>query len=151
MQQCQNCHATCPLSICFHCIMQCLEINPEYPLEGLMLKLKLLIFWPPDLKHWLIGKDPDAGKDWRLEEKQITEDDMVGWHHRLDGDESEQTLRVGDGRGSLTCCSPWSCRVRHDWATELNWSHTIPDWEHCSKWNTLNCDSCYLQSSREEL
>ena len=68
MQQCQNCHSTCPLSICLHCIMQCLEINPEYSLEGRMLKLKLLIFWPPDLKRWLIGKDPDAGKDWRQEE-----------------------------------------------------------------------------------
>ena len=77
------------------------------------------IFWPSDAKNWLIGKDPDAGKDWRQEEKRTTEDEMVGWHHRLDGHEFEQALGVGDGQGSLACCSPWGRRVRHDWATEL--------------------------------
>ena len=61
------------------------EINPEYSLEGLMLKLELPIFWPPDVKNWLIWKDPDAGKDWRWEEKGTTEDEMVGWHHRING------------------------------------------------------------------
>ena len=64
-------------------------------------------FWPPDAKSRLTGKDPDAGKDWRKEEKGTTEDEMVGWHHRLDGHESEQTLGVGDGQGGLACCSPW--------------------------------------------
>ena len=63
------------------------EISPEYSLEGLMLKLKLLILWPPYAKNWLIGKDPNAGKDWRWEEKGMTEDEMVGWHHRLYGHE----------------------------------------------------------------
>ena len=57
------------------------EISPKYLLEGLVLKLKLLILWPPDVKKWLIGKDLDAGKDWRQEEKGTTEDEMVGWHH----------------------------------------------------------------------
>ena len=55
----------------------------------------------------LIGKDPDAGKDYRKEEKGTTEDKMVGWHHQVDGDESEQALGVGDGQGSLACCSSW--------------------------------------------
>ena len=65
------------------------EINPEYSLKGLMLKRKLL--WPPDVNSWLIGKDPDAGKDWRQEEKGTTEDEMVGWHHWLNWHEFEQT------------------------------------------------------------
>ena len=63
------------------------EVSPECSLEGLMLKLKLHQLWPPDAKSWLTGKDPDAGKDWRQEEKGTTEDEMVGWHHRLDGHE----------------------------------------------------------------
>jgi len=66
-------------------------------------------------------KRPDAGKDWRQEEKGMTEDEMVGWHHQLDGHEFEQAPGVGDGQGSLACCSLWGCRVRHNWATELNW------------------------------
>ena len=65
------------------------EISPEYSLEGLMLKLKLQYFWPPDVKSWLIGKDPDAGKEWRWEKKGMTEGEMVGWHHRLNGHEFE--------------------------------------------------------------
>ena len=64
------------------------------------------VLWPPDAKSWLIGKDPDAGKDWR-QEKGTTEDEMVGCHHRLNGHEFEQTLGNGEGQESLTCCSPW--------------------------------------------
>ena len=63
---------------------------------------------PPDVKNWLIGKDPDAGKDWRQEEKGSTEDEMVGWHHRLKGHEFQQIQGDGEGEGSLACCSPWS-------------------------------------------
>ena len=63
------------------------------------------ILRPPDVKKWLIRKDPEAGKDWR-QEKGMTEDEMVGWHHQLDGHEFEQALGVGDGQGSLACCSP---------------------------------------------
>ena len=77
------------------------------------------ILWPPDAKSWLIGKDPDVGKDWRQEEKGMTEDEMVGWHHRLKGHEFEQAPGVGDGRESLVCCSPWG-RKESD-TTELNW------------------------------
>ena len=65
------------------------------------------ILWPPDAKNWLIRKDPDAGEDWRQEEKGTTEDDTVGWHHRLNGHKFEQTLGDGEGQGSLVCCSPW--------------------------------------------
>ena len=66
-----------------------------------------LILWSPNGKNWLIGKDPDAGKDWRREEKGTTEDEMVGWHHWLNGHEFEQALVFGDEQGSLACCSPW--------------------------------------------
>ena len=65
------------------------------------------ILWPPDAKNWLIGKDPDAGKDWRQEEKGMTKDEMVGWHHWRNGREFEQAPGVGVGQGSLACCSPW--------------------------------------------
>ena len=65
------------------------------------------ILCPPDAKNWLIGKDPDAGKDWRQEEKGTTEDEMVGWEHRMDGHEFEQAPGVGYGQGGLVCCSPW--------------------------------------------
>ena len=68
------------------------------------------ILGPPDSKSWLIRKDPDAGKDWRQEEKGTTEGEMVGWHHWLNGHEFEQALGVGDGQGSLACCSPWGCK-----------------------------------------
>ena len=93
------------------------EISLEYSLEGLMLKLKLPILW-----NWLTsGKDPDAGKDWRQEEKGATEDEMIGWHHWLSGQEFEQALGAGDGQGGLACCmqSVGLQRVGHDWATEL--------------------------------
>ena len=78
------------------------------------------ILGPPDAKSWITGKDPDAGKDWRQEEKGMTEDEMVGWHHGLNGHEFEQAPGAGDGQGSLVCCSPWGRKVGHDWATELN-------------------------------
>ena len=78
------------------------DISPECSLEGLMLKLKFQL-WPPDAKSWLIWKDPDAGKDWRREEKGRTENETVGWHHWLDGHEFEQAPGVGDGPARLVC------------------------------------------------
>ena len=77
------------------------------------------ILWPLDVKNWLIGNDPDAGKDWK-QEKVTTEDEMVGWHHWLNGLEFEEAPVVGDGQGRLTCCSPWGCK---EWDTteQLNW------------------------------
>ena len=82
------------------------------------------ILWPPDAKSWLIGKDPDAGKDWGQEEKGTTEDEMVGWHHQLNGHEFEQTLGVGDGQEGLQPMG--SQRVRHNWVTELNYVAILP-------------------------
>ena len=74
--------------------------------------------WPPDVKSPLIWKDPDVGKDWR-QEKWVTEDEMVGWYHRLNAHEFEQALGGGEGQGSLACCSPWgSHSVGYDWVTE---------------------------------
>ena len=80
---------------------------------------------PPDAKNWLIWKDPDAGKDWRQEEKGRTEDEMVWGYHQLGEHEFEQALGAGDGQGSLAYCSLWGHRIRQDWATELNWN----EWE----------------------
>ena len=79
------------------------------------------ILWPPDAKSLLIGIDPDSGKDWRQEEKGTTEDEMVGWHHQLDGHEFEQAPGDGDGQGSLACCSPWGHKEL-DMTERLNWT-----------------------------
>ena len=79
------------------------------------------ILWPPDAKNWLIGKDPDAGKDWG-QEKRITEDEMVGWHHRLNGHDFEHALGIDAGQGILVCCSLWGCKESDTTVTELNWN-----------------------------
>ena len=79
------------------------------------------ILWPPDAKNWLSGKDPDAGKEWRWEEKVVTEDEMVGWHHWLDGHEFEQALGVADGQGGLVCCCSWG-RKESDTTEWLIWT-----------------------------
>ena len=113
--------------------LDCKEIKPVNPkwnqswifIERTDAEAEAPILWPPDVKSWLIWKDPSAGKDWRQEGKGMTEDEMVGWHHWLDGHEFEQALWVGDGQGSLACCSPWGHRVRHDWATGLNWTEGL--------------------------
>ena len=96
--------------------LDCKEIKPVNP-KGNQSRIfigrtdaeaEVSILWPPDAKSWLIGKDSDAGKDWRQEEKRTTEDKMFGWHHWLDGHESEQTPRGdSEGQGSLACFSPW--------------------------------------------
>ena len=83
-------------------------------------EIEASMLWPPDAKNWLIGKDPDAGKDWRWEEKGTTEDEMVGWYHLFNGHEFEQALGVGDGQGSLLCCIPWGCKEL-DVTEQLNW------------------------------
>ena len=93
------------------------EINPEYSLERLILKLKLLL-WPPDVKCRLIGKDPDAGKDWRQEDKGMIENEMIGWHHWLNGPESEQALGDG-GQGSLVC---WVHGIAKNWTWLSVWA-----------------------------
>ena len=83
------------------------------------------ILWPPDGKSWLIWIDPDPGKDWRWEEKGTTEDEMIGWHHRLSGHEFEENPGVGNGQGRLVCCSPWGCK-ESDMTEQLNWTDSLP-------------------------
>ena len=79
------------------------------------------ILWPPAVKNWLLEKDPDAGQDWRQEEKGTTKDELVGWHKWLNGHEFEQALGAGDGQGSLVCCNPWACK-ESDMTDRLNWT-----------------------------
>ena len=106
--------------------LDCKEIQPVHPkgnqswifIGRTDAEAETPILWPPDAKNQLIGKDPNAGKDWRQEEKGMTEDEMVGWHHWLNGHEFEQAPGVGDGHGSLVCSSPWGHRVWYGWATE---------------------------------
>ena len=106
------------------------KISPEYSLEGLMLKLQY--FGKPDAKNWLIGREPDAGKDWRRDEKVMTEDEMVGWHHWLSGYEFEQAPGLDERQGSLTCCSPWGHKYL-DTAEWLNWPELT--WEQFGAWS----------------
>ena len=137
-----------PKSLCFwtvmlentlECPLDCKEIQPVHPkgdqpwvfIGRTDVEAKTPILWPPDAKNWLIWKDPDAGKDWRQEEKGTTEDEMVRWHHQLDGHKFEQAPEVDDGQGGLAYCSPWGRRVRHDQVTELN------PWEKGNDWSEL--------------
>ena len=84
------------------------------------------ILWPPDAKSHLIGKDPDAGKDWRQKEKGTTEDETVGWYHQFNGHEFGRTLGRGEGQGSLVCCSPWGQTWFSDWtATRILYKQVI--------------------------
>ena len=82
------------------------------------------ILWPPDTKSWRIGKDPDAGKDWGQEEKGMTEDKMVGWHHWLNEHEFGWTPGAGDGQGDLACCGSWGHK-ESDMTEQLNWTESI--------------------------
>ena len=117
---------------CFQTVespLDCKEIKPVNPTGNQpwlftgISDAEAPILWPPDMKSQLFGKDPDAGKDWRQEEKGTTEDEMVGWHHWLDGHEFEQIPGVGDGQESLACCSPWGLKDS-DMTERLNWT----DW-----------------------
>ena len=83
------------------------------------------ILWPPDVKNWLIWKDPHAGKDWRREEKGTTEDEMAGWHHWLNEHGFGWTLGIDDGQGGLVCCDSWGCK-KSDTNEWLNWTEPLP-------------------------
>ena len=106
--------------------LDCKEIQPVHPkgnqswifIGRTVVEAETPVLWPADAKSWLIWKNPDAGKDWRWEEKGMTEDEMAGWHHRLNGREFEWSR--GDGQGGLVCCSPWS-RKESDITEWLNW------------------------------
>ena len=95
-------------------------------------KAEAPILWPPDVKNWLVGKDPDARKDCRQEEKGMREDEMVGWHHRLNGHGFGWTSGVGDGQGGLACYSPWGLK-ESDKKERLNWTESLID---ISRWLT---------------
>ena len=105
----------------------CKEIKPLNPKENKPWEFtgrtdaeaEVPILWPPDVKSWLIRKDSEAGKDWGQEEKGMTEDEMVGWHHQLNGCEFEQMPGDDEGQGSLVCCGPWG-RKELDTTWQLN-------------------------------
>ena len=109
--------------------LDCKEIQPVHPkgdqswvfIGRTDAKAETPVLWPPHVKSWLTAKDPDAGRDWGQEEKGMTEDEMAGWHHRLDGHESEWTPGVGDGQGSLVCCDLW-VHKELDTTEWLNWT-----------------------------
>ena len=112
--------------------LDCKEIKPVHPkinqswicIGRTEYEAEAPILWPPDTENRLIGKDPDAGKDWKQGEKEMTENEMVWWHHQLNGHEFEQTPGVADGQGSLTWCSPWG-RKEWDMTEWLNWTEPI--------------------------
>ena len=115
--------------------LDCKEIQPVYPKDQSWVfigrtdvKVETPILWPPDAKSWLFEKDPDVGRDWGQEEKGMTEDEMAGWYHWLDGRESEWTPGVGDGQGGLACCDSWGC-VESDTTERLNWTELRGFWD----------------------
>ena len=139
-----------PKNWCFWIVV--LEKTLEYPLDCKVIQLvhpkrnqfwiftertdaeaETPILWPPDAKNWLIWKDSDAGKDWRREDKGPTEDEMVGWHHRLNWHEFLSILGVGDGQEGLVCCSPWRGCKELDMTEWLNWT----EWYWYKGWERL--------------
>ena len=109
--------------------LDCEEIQPFHPkgnqswifIGKTDAEAETAILWSRDTKNWLIAKDPDAGKDWRQDEKGTTENEVVGWYHQCDRHEFEQALGVGVGQGSLACCSLWGCKEL-DTTEQLNWT-----------------------------
>ena len=116
---------------CWKRLMNCKEIQPAHPkgdqswisTGGTDAEAETPILWPPDAESWLVGKDPDAGKDWKQEEKGMMEDEMFVWHHQLNGHEFEQTPGDGDEQGSLVCCRLWGHK-ESDMTEWLNWTVT---------------------------
>ena len=102
---------------------------------GKIVEAETPILWPINVKTWLIWKDPDAGEDWGQEEKGTTEDEMAGWHHWLNGRESEWTPGVGDGLGGLVCCGSWG-RKELDMTEQLNWTELTDTYSYF-------CGTCY--------
>ena len=112
--------------------LDCKEIQPAHSEEDQPwmffgrndAKAETPVLWPPHAKSWLIGKDSDAGRDWEQEEKGTTEDEMAGWHHWLDGSESEWTPGAGDGQGGLACCNSWGHK-ESDMTEQRNWTELV--------------------------
>ena len=121
--------------------MDCKEIQPVHSkgdqswmfIGRTDAKAATLLLWAPHVKSWLIGKDPDAGRDWGQEEKGTTKDEMAGWHHWLDGHEFGWTPGVGDWQGGLSCCNSWGCK-ESDTTKWLNWNDNT-----LAKWHTRRC------------
>ena len=113
----------------FESLLECKEIKTVHPkgnqswifIGRTDAEVETPILWPPDAKNWLIGKDPDAGKDWSWEEKEMTEDELLGWHYQLNGHEFEQSPGDGEGQGTLACCSPRGHK-ESDMTKWLNWT-----------------------------
>ena len=111
--------------------LDCKEIQPVHPIGDQSwvffrrtdAEAETPVLWPPYVKSWLIGKDSDAGRDWG-QEKGTREDEMAGWHHRLDGHEFQWTPGIGDGQGGLACCNSWGRKESDMTATELSWTET---------------------------
>ena len=135
--------------------LDCKEIQPVHPkgnqswifIGRTDAEAEAPILWPPDVKNWLIGKDPDAGNDWSWEEKGTAEDEMVGWHHRLDGHEFEQALGVGDGQGGLACCSPWGCK-ESDSTERPNWTELKSKWMVYVSWKDYDSTSSVMENNQ---
>ena len=122
------CFWTVVLEKTFESPLNCKEIQPVHPKGDLSWVFIGRIdveaetpLWPPDVKSWLIWKDPDVGKDWGHEEKWMTEDEMAGWYHWLDGHGFGWTPGVGDGQGGLACCSSWGHK-ESDTTEQLHWT-----------------------------
>ena len=115
-------------------------------LWGTDAKAEVPALGPPDAKNWLFGKDPDVRKDWRQEEKGMTDNEMTGWHHWLNAHESEQASGVGDGQGSLDCCSPSGHKESDmtDWVTEVNWTESLLSFLRDSR-------ECWKAPEKEEI
>ena len=146
------CFCTVVLEKTLESPLDCKEIQPAHSKEDQSwvfigrtnVEAETPIFWPPDAKSWLILKDPDAGKDWRQEEKGTTEGEMVGWHHWLNGHEFEWTLGVVYGQGGLVCCSPWDCKESGT-SEQLNWlsiqwvlRYHSRQWREIMHWSNRN-------------
>ena len=136
--------------------LDCNEIQPVHPkgdqswvfIGRTDAEADTPILWPLHVKNWLTGKDPDSGKNWGQEEKGTTKDERAGWHHQLNGHESEWTLGVGDGQGGLACCDSWGCKETRlsDWTELLILTYCFVG-ESClsnsSFWETVSlCSVC---------
>ena len=136
--------------------LDCKEIQPVHPkgnqswifIGRTGAEAETPILWLPDVKNWLICKDPDAGKDRRQEDKGTTEDEMVGWHHRLIGHEFEWTPGVGDRQGSLASCSPWGSK-ESDIAERLNWIKRGQRWRKNTNKNQKSECYCIIEQRLE--
>ena len=126
--------------------LDCKEIKPVNPkgnqswifIGRIDVETEVPTLWPPDVKSQLIGKDPDAGKDWGWEKKGVTGDEMVGWHHQLNGHESEQTLGDSEGQGSQVCSSPWGLKEldMSEWLKSAHTEHSDTS-EHVGIWGSF--------------